>query len=53
MEKVMQVPKKPISPEAYQHLKQEIKRMKNIERKKTEKRLEMYDRGYRKHKEEE
>lgn len=49
----MKIPKKPISKEAYEHLQIEVKRMKSIERKKTEKRLEMYDRGFRKDRNEE
>ena len=40
-------PKKPISKEAYEFLRTKKDRMSKIERDKTIKRLEMYDRGFR------
>ena len=43
----MKTPRKPLSKEAYEHLQSKFKRMKGIEKKKTVKRLEMYDRGFR------
>ena len=41
-------PKDPISQEAHKHLRGKLDRMKGIEKEKTIKRLEMYDRGYKK-----
>ena len=41
-------PKDPISQEAHKHLRGKLDRMKGIEKEKTIKRLELYDRGYRK-----
>jgi hypothetical protein len=46
-------PRKAISKEAREHLLSKLERMKGIERKKTIQRLEMYDRGYRKDRDEE
>ena len=43
----MKIPKKPLTKEAYEFLKQKKDRMGKIERDKTIKRLEMFDRGYR------
>lgn len=43
----MRTPRKPITQEAREHLHGKLDRMKGIERKKTIKRLEMYDRGFR------
>ena len=43
----MRRPGKPISKEAKEHLKSKLDRMNGIEKKKTIKRLEMYDRGFR------
>ena len=44
----MRRPCTPISKEAKEHLRGKLDRMKGIEKKKTIKRLEMWDRGYRK-----
>jgi len=44
-------PRTPISKEAKEHLASKLSRMKGIEKKKTIKRLEMYDNGYRQKKE--
>lgn len=49
----MKIPRTPLSKEAYEHLRNKHKHMKGIEKKKTMKRLEMYDRGYKSEKEEE
>lgn len=43
----MKTPKKALSKEAYEFLKQKKDRMNKIEREKTIKRLEMHDRGFR------
>ena len=43
----MKTPRKALSKEAREHLHGKLDRMKGIERKKTIKRLEMYDRGFR------
>jgi hypothetical protein len=43
-------PRQPITKEARDHLHKKLERMSGRERKKTIKRLEMYDRGYRKDK---
>ena len=40
-------PREPISREAKKHLESKLQRMSGRERKKAEKRCEMYDRGYR------
>ncbi len=40
-------PRKPLSKEAKEHLKGKLDRMQGIERKKTIKRLEMDDRGFK------
>ena len=42
----MKVPRRPISREAREYLKSKLDRMGRLERKKTEKRLEMFDRGF-------
>ena len=47
----MRTPKAPISKEARNHLISKLDRMGKRERKKAEKRLEMYDNGYRQAKE--
>ena len=44
-------PRTPISKEAKEHLASKLDRMKVREKKKTIKRLEMYDNGYRQKKE--
>lgn len=44
----MRTPRSPISKDARDHLRSKLDRMKGIEKKKTIKRLEMYDRGYKK-----
>ena len=46
----MRTPRNPISKDARDHLRSKLDRMKGIEKKKTIKRLEMYDRGYRQNK---
>ena len=43
----MKIPKRPISKEARDYLHSKLSRMDKVERKKTEKRLEMFDRGHR------
>jgi len=43
----VRTPRKPLSKEAKEHLKSKLDRMQGIERKKTVKRLEMDDRGFR------
>ena len=43
----MKRPRNPISKEARDHLHGKLDRMKGMEKKKTIKRLEMYDRGFR------
>ena len=43
----MKTPKRPISKEARDHLHNKLERMNGIEKKKTIKRLEMYDNGFR------
>ena len=43
----MKIPKKPLTKEAYEFLKQKKDRMGKLERDKTIKRLEMFDRGYK------
>ena len=48
----MPIPKEPISKEARDYLVRQLPRMKGKEREKTVKRLEMFDRGFRKKKEE-
>jgi len=48
----MKIPKFPISKQAKEHLQNKLDKMKGIEKKKTIKRLEMYDRGFRKTKDE-
>jgi len=52
-EEKMRTPRKPISREARDHLRSKLSRMKGIEKEKTVKRLQMYDRGFRKKREEE
>ena len=44
----MKIPRNPLSKDARDHVRSKLDRMKGIERKKTIKRLEMYDRGFRK-----
>jgi len=44
----MKRPRTPLSKEAREHLLSKLDRMKGIEKKKTIKRLEMYDRGFEK-----
>ena len=46
----MKEPRYPLSKEARDFLESKLQRMKGIERKKTIKRLNMYDRGFRKEK---
>ena len=41
-------PRDPISQEAHKHLRSKLDRMKGIEKEKAIKRLEMYDRGFKK-----
>ena len=48
----MKTPRSPLSKEAYEHLRSKYKRMKGIEKEKTVKRMEMFDRGYRQDKDE-
>ena len=43
----MKRPRTPLSKEAREHLKGKLDRMKGLEKKKTVKRLEMDDRGFR------
>ena len=47
----MKTPRNPLSKEARDHIHSKLKRMKGLEKKKSIKRLEMYDRGFKKTKE--
>ena len=42
----MKIPRNPLSKDARDHVRSKLDRMKGIEKKKTIKRLEMYDRGF-------